>query len=72
MTSGPNHDDEYLTIGQASAVFAVQPATVRRLLRAYGLGDFVRASMRRDVLIRRSDIERALKALPPQGKSGAA
>ena len=65
-------DNEYLTIGQASAVFRVSPAQVRRVLRAYGLGDFVRASMRKDVRVRRQDLEKALKAFPPQGKTGAA
>lgn len=65
-------DDEYLTVGQASAVFGVSPAQIRRVLRAYGFGDFVRASMRKDVRVRRQDLERALKALPAEKKTGAA
>jgi hypothetical protein len=65
-------EDEYLTIGQASAVFRVSPAQIRRVLRAYGLGDFVRASMRKDVRVRRQDLEKALKAIGLPGKSGAA
>jgi excisionase family DNA binding protein len=55
---------EYLTIDQAARVFGVSQATVRRILRAYGLGEFVRGSMRREVLVSRRDFEAILRSLP--------
>jgi excisionase family DNA binding protein len=48
---------EYLTIEQAAAYLNVTPAVIRRLLRQHGLGDFVRASISRQVLIRRADLD---------------
>jgi excisionase family DNA binding protein len=63
---------EYLTIEQASAVFGVRPSEVRRVLREHGLGDFVRTSMRKDVLIRRSDLEKVLHGEPRARRPGAA
>ena len=47
---------EYLTIEQAAKYLGVTPATIRRLLRQHGLGDFVRASMGKQVLIRKDDL----------------
>jgi hypothetical protein len=63
--------NEYLTIDQAAKVFGVSQAVVRRVLRSYGLGDFVRQSMRRDVLACRADLERILRG-EPGGRRGAA
>jgi excisionase family DNA binding protein len=48
---------EYLTIEQAAAYLNVTPAAIRRLLRQHGLGDFLRASISRQVLIRRADLD---------------
>jgi excisionase family DNA binding protein len=48
---------EFLTIEQAAAYRGVSVATIRRVLRAHGLGDFTRASMGKQVLLRRADIE---------------
>jgi len=48
---------EYLTIEQAAAYLNVTPATIRRLLRQHGLGEFLRASISKQVLIRRADLD---------------
>ena len=48
---------EYLTIEQAAAYLATTPAAIRRLLRQHGLGDFLRASISKQVMIRREDLD---------------
>jgi excisionase family DNA binding protein len=48
---------EYLTIEQAAAYLEVTPAVIRRLLRQHGLGDFLRASISKQVMIRREDLD---------------
>jgi excisionase family DNA binding protein len=48
---------EYLTIEQAAAYLEVTPAAIRRLLRQHGLGDFLRASISKQVMIRREDLD---------------
>jgi len=48
---------EYLTIEQAAAYRGVTPAVIRRALRAYGLTEFARASMAKQVLIKRTDLD---------------
>jgi excisionase family DNA binding protein len=48
---------EYLTIEQAAAYLEVTPAAIRRLLRQHGVGDFLRASISKQVLIRREDLD---------------
>ena len=48
---------EYLTIEQAAAYRGVTPAVIRRVLRAYGLTEFARASMAKQVLIKRTDLD---------------
>ena len=55
MAFEPN--PEYLTIEQAAAYLGVTPAVIRRLLRQHGLGDFLRASISKQVLIRREDLD---------------
>ena len=60
-----------MTIDQAAKVFGVSQATLRRVLRSYGLGDFVRASMRREVLASRTDLERILRAAGTKGRGAA-
>lgn len=61
-------DPEYLSIEQAARYLGVTAAEVRRLLRQYGLGEFTRASMARQVLIRRTDLD-SLKPGPRQGRT---
>jgi|InoplaCoSAM_1038572.scaffolds.fasta_scaffold34068_1 excisionase family DNA binding protein len=48
---------EYLTIEQAAAYRGVSVATIRRVLRQYGLTEFARASMNKQVLIKRTDLD---------------
>jgi excisionase family DNA binding protein len=64
---------EYLTIEQAAVYLNVTPASVRRLLRQYGLGEFVRASIGKQVLIRRADLDSIDlgKAQPASGSAPA-
>ena len=47
---------DYLTVEQAAACLGVKPAAVRRLLRQYGMGEFLRASLSKQVLIRKQDL----------------
>jgi hypothetical protein len=47
---------DYLTIEQAAAFLGLTPGAVRQMLRQYGLGEFVRASMSKQVLIRKQDL----------------
>ena len=55
MSFEPN--PEYLTVEQAAAYLNVTPSAIRRLLRQHGLGDFVRASISKQVMIRRQDLD---------------
>ena len=48
--------EEYLTVEEASAYLGVTPAYLRRVLREHGLGEFIRASLRKQILIRKSDL----------------
>jgi hypothetical protein len=48
---------EYLTIEQAAVYRGVSVAVIRRALRAYGLTEFARASMAKQVLIKRTDLD---------------
>ena len=49
-------DEEYLTIEEASEHLGVTPGYLRRVLREHGLGEFMRASLGRGILIRKSDL----------------
>ncbi len=65
-------ESEYLTIEEACARYGVSGAQLRQLLRRHGLGEFMRAAMRKQVLLRREDLE-ALLRLPRQpGRKGVA
>jgi hypothetical protein len=64
--------DEYLTLDQACAEFGLQRAYLRRLLREYGMGEFLRASIRKEVLIRRQDLARVVAAAHAGGRQGRA
>ena len=55
---------EYLTIEQAAAYRGVSVATIRRVLRAYGLTEFTRASIGKQVLIKRTDLDEMSLDLP--------
>jgi hypothetical protein len=58
--------DEYLTIEEASRQLGLTAAQLRRVLRQYGFGDLLRASMSKQVLIRKSDLQKLrLPAAPP-------
>jgi excisionase family DNA binding protein len=48
---------EYLTVEQAAAYLEVTPAAIRRLLRQHGLSEFLRASISKQVMIRRQDLD---------------
>ena len=48
---------EYLTIEQAAAYRGVPVSTIRRLLRQYGMTEFARASIGKQVLIKRTDLD---------------
>jgi excisionase family DNA binding protein len=48
---------EYLTIEQAAVYRGVTVTTIRRLLRQYGMTEFTRASLGKQVLIKRSDLD---------------
>ena len=55
MSFEPN--PEFLTVEQAAAYLHVTPSAIRRLLRQHGLGDFLRASISKQVMIRRQDLD---------------
>ena len=52
-----NTHPEYMSVEQAAAYLEVTPGAIRRLLRQHGLGDFLRASSGKQLLIRREDLD---------------
>jgi len=50
-------ENEFITFEAACQSFGLTSGQLSRLLREHGLGEFVRASMRRGLLIRRHDLE---------------
>ncbi|HWO72539.1 MAG TPA: helix-turn-helix domain-containing protein [Dehalococcoidia bacterium] len=60
---------EYLTIEQAAAYLSVSPGQVRRLLREFGMGEFVRAQIGKEVTIRKRDLEALAASLPSRPPS---
>lgn len=66
-------DEEFLTITEAARQLGTTPGQVRRLLRQFGLGDLISASMRKQVLIRRSDLPKLRSAVrrDSQGRGAA-
>lgn len=48
---------DYLTIEQAAAYLDVPRGSIRRLLRQHGLGEFLRSSIGKQVLIKREDLD---------------
>ena len=52
---GPN---DYLSVEEAAGYLGVPQPYLRRLLREYGLGELLRASMSKQVKIRRADLDK--------------
>jgi hypothetical protein len=48
---------EYLTIEQAAAYLSMRPAQVRKLLREFGLGEFTRAQIGKEVKISKRHLD---------------
>ena len=68
-------DTEFLSIDQAAAYLGVRRAFLTRLLRQHGLGEFLRASMGKQVLMSKADLDRlrpALSERPATRRRGAA
>ena len=63
---------EYLTIEQAAAYRGVPVSTIRRLLRQYGLTEFARASLGKQVLIKRTDLDEMTIEAPSRTKRRSA
>jgi excisionase family DNA binding protein len=63
---------EYLTIEQAAAYRGVPVSTIRRLLRQYGLTEFARASLGKQVLIKRTDLDDMTIETPARTKRRSA
>ena len=54
-------EDDYITLGAARDIFGLSSGQLSRILREHGLGEFVRASMDREVLVRRRDLEAIIR-----------
>jgi excisionase family DNA binding protein len=70
-----DQSNDFLSVDQAAAYLGVSRGQVQRLLRQHGLGEFLRASMGRQVLISRADLEKLRPSLgekPASRRSGAA
>ena len=48
---------EYLTIEEAAAYLSLRPAQVRKLLREFGLSEFTRAQIGKEVKIRKAHLD---------------
>lgn len=48
---------DYLTIEQAAAYLKMRPAQVRKLLREFGLGEFTRAQIGKEVKISKAHLD---------------
>jgi excisionase family DNA binding protein len=53
-----NGANDYLSVEEAAAFLRVPQPYLRRVLREYGLGELLRASMSKQVKIRRADLEK--------------
>jgi hypothetical protein len=68
-----DQQDEFVTMAEAARSLGLTPAQMRRLLRQYGFGDLLRASMRKQITIRREDLEKLRGAARQvQGRRGVA
>jgi hypothetical protein len=63
--------DDYLTIPEAARSLGMTPGQLRRVLRQFGLGELLRASMRKQVMIKRSDLQK-LRAAGREGEGRGA
>jgi excisionase family DNA binding protein len=66
---------DFLTVEQAAAYLGVGRAYLHRLLRQHGLGEFLRASIGRQVLISRDDLDKLRPTVdkrPQRRRPGAA
>jgi excisionase family DNA binding protein len=59
---------EYLTIEQAAAYLSMKPAQVRKLLREFGLSEFTRAQIGKEVKISKQHLD----AIVPGGRAAPA
>jgi hypothetical protein len=57
--------DGYMLLSELSRLFAVDPATIRRRLRAHGLALYAHPSDRRLRLVREEDIQAIFRIGPP-------
>jgi excisionase family DNA binding protein len=48
---------EYMTIEQAASYLSVKPAQVRKLLREFGLSEFMRAQIGKEVRLKKEHVE---------------
>ena len=55
---------EYMTIEQAAAYLSVKPAQVRKLLRDFGLSEFMRAQIGKEVTIKKEHLEALMAGRP--------
>ena len=64
---------EYMTIEQAAAYLSVKPAQVRKLLREFGLSEFMRAQIGREVRLKKEHVELLMSSRPAKAaaKRGA-
>ena len=67
-------EPDFLTIDAAAAYLGVSRGYLQRLLRQHGLGELLRASMGRQILISRADLDRLRPTVekPPTRRPGAA
>jgi len=56
---------EYLTIEQAAAYLSLKPAQVRKLLREFGLSEFTRAQIGKEVRIKKEHLDAINPAAQP-------
>lgn len=65
---------EYMTIEQAAAYLSVKPAQVRKLLREFGLSEFMRAQIGKEVRLKKEHLELLLagRSVRTQGRRGGA
>jgi excisionase family DNA binding protein len=59
---------DFLTLDQAAAYLGVRRSYLNRVLRQHGLGEFMRASMGRQVLISRDDLDKLRPDAEAQAK----
>jgi excisionase family DNA binding protein len=59
---------DFLTLDQAAAYLGVRRSYLNRVLRQHGLGEFVRASMGRQIMIARDDLDKLRPDAEAQAK----